>query len=77
MLKMAQHLILFRTNFIKFHMIILQRTVYNFREPRFSLQITTFAISSRGPRLWNKILNNNTKTFTFPSSFQKKKKKID
>ena len=56
-------------------MIILQRTVYNFREPRFSLQITTFAISSRGPRLWNKILNNNTKTFTFPSSFQKKKKK--
>ena len=56
-------------------MIILQRIVYNFREPRFSLQITTFAISSRGPRLWNKILNNNTKTFTFPSSFQKKKKK--
>ena len=36
----------------------------------FSLKITKFAISSRGPRLWNKILDNNTKAFTSYSLFQ-------
>ena len=33
----------------------------NFVEPRVGLKLTKFAISSRGPRLWNKVLNNNTK----------------
>ena len=48
-------------------MIILQRTVYAvFKEPRFSLKITKFAISWRGLRLWNKILDNNTNAFTLP-----------
>ena len=42
----------------------------NFKEPRFSLKITKFAISSQGPRLWNKILDNNTKAFTSYSLFQ-------
>ena len=42
----------------------------NFKEPRFSLKVTKFAISSRGPRLWNKILVNNAKAFTSYSLFQ-------
>ena len=42
----------------------------NFKKPRFSLKLTKFAISSRGPRLWNKTLDNNTKTFTSYSLFQ-------
>ena len=42
----------------------------NFKEPRFSLKITKFAISSQGPRLWNKILDNNTKAFTSYFLFQ-------
>ena len=42
----------------------------NFKELRLSLKITKFAISSRGPRLWNKILDNNTKAFTSYSLFQ-------
>ena len=55
----------------KYHMIILQRTVCNnFKEPKFSLKITKFSISPRGPRLWNKILDNNTKAFTPSSLFQ-------
>ena len=46
-------------------MIILQRTVYTvFKKPRFNLKITKFAISWRGLRLWNKILDNNTDAFT-------------
>ena len=42
----------------------------NFKEPRFSFKVSKFAISSRGPRLWNKILDNNTKDFTSYSLFQ-------
>ena len=42
----------------------------NFKESRFSLKITKFAISSRGPHLWNKILDNNTKAFTSYYLFQ-------
>ena len=37
----------------------------------FILKINIFAISSRGPRLWNKILDNNTKDFQPFSLFQK------
>ena len=42
----------------------------NFKEPRFSLKITKFAVSSRGPHLSNKILDNDTKAFTSYSFFQ-------
>ena len=53
-------------------MITLQKnSMYNFKELQFSLKVTTFAISSRGPRFWNKILDNNTKAFTSYSLFQK------
>ena len=52
----------------KFNMIshdyFTKNSMCNFKEPRFSLKITKFAILSRGPRLWNKILDNNTKAFT-------------
>ena len=58
----------------KFNMIshdyFTKNSMCNFKEPRFSLKITKFAISSRGPRLWNKILDNNTKAFTSYSLFQ-------
>ena len=56
---------LFRTNLPWFHMITLQKkSMGKFKEPQFSLKVTKFAISSPGPRLWNKILDNNTKAFT-------------
>ena len=58
----------------KFNMIshdyLTKNSMCNFKELRFSLKITKFAISSRGPRLWNKILDNNTKAFTSYSLFQ-------
>ena len=55
-------------------MISLQKnSMCNFKESRFSLKITKFAISSRGPRLWNKILHNNTKALTSYSSNNHKK----
>ena len=47
-----------------------KNSMCNFKEPRFSLKVTKFAISSRGPSLWNKILDNNTKAFTSYSLFQ-------
>ena len=60
--------------FNKFNMIshdyFTINSMCNFKEPRFSLKLTKFAISSRGSRLWNKILDNNTKTFTSYSLFQ-------
>ena len=50
-------------------MITLQKnSMCNFKEPGFSLKVTKFAISSRRPCLWNKILDNNT--FTSYSLFQ-------
>ena len=58
----------------KFNMIshdyFTKNSMCNFKEPRFSLKITIFAISSRGPRPWNNILDNNTKAFTSYSLFQ-------
>ena len=52
----------------KFNMIshdyFTKNNMCNFKKPRFSLKITKFAISSRRPRLCNKILDNNTKAFT-------------
>ena len=46
-----------------------KNSIYNFKEPKFVLKITIFAISSRGSRLWNKILDNDTKAFKRPSFF--------
>ena len=58
----------------KFNMIshdyFTKNSMCHFKEPRFSLKITKFAISSRGPRLWNKILDNNIKAVTSYSLFQ-------
>ena len=49
----------------KFHLIshiyFTNNSMYNFKEPRFSLETTKFATSSRGPYLWNKTLHNNEK----------------
>ena len=45
--------------------------MYIFKELRFNLKITKFTIPSRGPRLWNKILDNNTNAFPSSSLFQK------
>ena len=53
------------------HDYLTTNSMYNFKEPGFRLKITKFALSSRGPRLWNEVLDNNTKTFTFSSLFQK------
>ena len=47
-----------------------KNSMCNFKQPRFSLKVTKFAISSRGPCLWNKILDNITKAFTSYSLFQ-------
>ena len=58
----------------KFNMILhdyfTKKSMCNFNEPRFSLKVTKFAISSPGPRPWNKNLDNNTKAFTSYSLFQ-------
>ena len=58
----------------KFNMIshdyFTKNRMRKFKEPRFSLKVTKFAISSRGPRPWNKFLDNNTKAFTSYSFFQ-------
>ena len=52
------------------HDYFTKNSMHNFKEPRSSLKVTKFAILSQGPRLWNKILDNNTKAFTFYSLFQ-------
>ena len=56
----------------RFHLILhdyfTRNRAYNVKKTRFSLKITKFAISSRGPRFRNKILDNNTKS---SSLFQK------
>ena len=51
------------------HDYFTKNSMRNFKEPRSSLKVTKFAILSQGPRLWNKILDNNTKAFTFYSLF--------
>ena len=52
------------------HDYFTKNSMCNFKEPRFSLKVTKFTISLSGPRLWNKILDNNTKAFTSYSLFQ-------
>ena len=46
-----------------------KNNIYNFKEPKFVIKITIFAISSRGSRFWNKILDNDTKAFKRSSFF--------
>ena len=52
------------------HDYLTKNSMCNFKESGFSLKVTKFEISSRGPRPWNKILIKNTKTFTSHSLFQ-------
>ena len=40
-----------------------KNSIYNIKKPKFNLKITIYVISSRGPRLWNRILDNNTIAF--------------
>ena len=58
----------------KFNMIsndyFTKNSMCNFKEPRFNLKVTKFAILSWGLRLWNRMLDNNTKAFTSYSLFQ-------
>ena len=42
----------------------------NFIIPKRNTQITWFAISSRGPRIWNSLTNNPTKTTDFYPLFK-------
>ena len=46
----------------------------NFEEPKISFKATNFAISSRGPRLWNKQTNKFVKTITSALLFRAKLK---
>ena len=38
--------------------------------PKINTRITSFAISSRGPKLWNSLTNNLTKTIDFYPLFK-------
>ena len=46
----------------------------SFKEKPFDLKQTKFAISSRGPRLWNKILHQNQKSILYEASFKREVK---
>ena len=47
-----------------------RRASNNFKEPKLNLRITKFAISSRGPRLWNKLTIEETKACTYDKRFK-------
>ena len=46
----------------------------NFTEPKIYFKATKFAISSRGPRLWNNLTDNETITITSIPLFKRKLK---
>ena len=46
----------------------------NFIEPKVYFKATKFAISSRGPRLWNSLTDKETKTITSTQLFKSKLK---
>ena len=46
----------------------------NFIEPKLYFKTTKFAISSRGPRLWNSVTDKHTKTLTSTPLFKRKLK---
>ena len=55
----------FRTRFqIVQHNYATRYSKNNFEEPKITLKATKFAISSRGPRLWNKHTDRLLKTIT-------------
>ena len=52
------------------------RKAAGFKEPRFKLKITQFAITLRGPHLSNKMLDNDTKIIAFFSLSSRNYKRI-
>ena len=51
------------------HDINKKSSQYNFKKPIFNFKISKSKISSPGPRLWKKMLNNGTKSIAFSSLF--------
>ena len=61
----------FQTNFQYIeHKYETRQSKNNFIIPKRNTQITRFAISSRGPRIWNSLTNNPTKTIDFYPLFK-------
>ena len=61
----------FRTKFqIVQHNYATRHSENNFEEPKITLKTTKFAISSRGPRLWNKHTDKFVKTITSALDFK-------
>ena len=61
----------FRTKFqIVQHNYATRHSENNFEEPKITLKTTKFAISSRGPRLWNKHTGKFVKTITSALDFK-------
>ena len=61
----------FRTKFqIVQHNYATRHSENNFEEPKITLKTTKFAISSRGPRLWNKHTEKFVKTITSALDFK-------
>ena len=46
----------------------------NFIEPEIYFKATKFAVSSRGPRLWNSLTDKDTKTITLIPLFKRRLK---
>ena len=65
----------FRTKFqIVQHNYETRHSENNFDEPKITFKATKFAISSRGPRLWNKNTDRFSKTITSALLFKVKLK---
>ena len=61
----------FRTKFqIVQHNYATRHSENNFEEPKITLKTTKFAISSRGPRLWNKHTDTFVKTISSALDFK-------
>ena len=61
----------FRTKFqIVQHNYATRHSENNFEEPKITLKTTKFAISSRGPRLWNKHTDKFVKAITSALDFK-------
>ena len=71
---MAQPADVFQNKFYLIsHDYFTKNSIYNFKEPRISSKVVVFALLSRGPRFWNKILDNNIKAFKPSLLFQDRK----
>ena len=65
----------FENNFeIVHHHYPTRHSEYNFIEPKIYFKTTKFAISSRGPRLWNILIDKDTKAITSTPPFKRKLK---